>query len=60
MHGIDAHRVRVGTDGLGKYSTKAAREVAATYAKDSRTRRSPAGILRDATDAHAVDDLTPL
>lgn len=58
VRGLDARPVRVGADGLGDYFTKAAREVTASYAKDSRTGRSPLALLRDAVDTYEVGDVT--
>ena len=60
VHGVDARRVRVGAEGLGEYFTKAAREVTASYAKDSRSGRSPLAILRDAVETYAADDVALL
>lgn len=58
--GLDARRVRVGSDGddgLGEYFTKIAHEVTASYVKDSRSGRSPLAILRDATETYRVEDI---
>jgi len=57
VHGVDARPVRFGDGGLGDYFTKAAREVTAAYAKDSRGGRSPFAILRDAVETYAADDV---
>ena len=57
VHGVDARPIRVGSEGLGEYFIKAAREVTAAYAKDSRGGRSPFAILRDAVETYAADDV---
>ena len=57
VHGVDARPVRFGEGGLGEYFTKAAREVTASYAKQSRAGRSPFAILRDAVETYLADDV---
>lgn len=61
VRGLDATRVRFAADGsddgIGKYFTKIAMEVTASYVKDSRSGRSPLAILRDATETYRVEDL---
>lgn len=61
VRGVDARRVRFADDGsddgLGAYFTKIAAEIAASYAKDSRSGRSPFATLRDAVGTYRVEDI---
>lgn len=49
-HGVKADRVRPGDAGLAEYFVKISRELTSSYAKSSRSGRSPFAIARDAVE----------
>lgn len=52
VRGVDSRRIVGGDDGLAGYFVKAATELTASWAKDSRTGRSPFAIARDAVETY--------